>query len=1058
MSPDSHGPGEVGRAGGALPPLLRAGVYAAFFASGGTALIFEVVWSRQFVTVFGNSSYAISVVLCAFMAGLGIGGLLGGRLADRLGGGSRGHLLAYGAIQLLVAGCAVAISPVLVGLRKLVPAISLLSPGSLLLSSTGRFAISFGVLLIPCLLMGATLPLLVRFCTESDRMVGRRVGMLYGLNTLGAALGCYAAAHWLIDGWGLAATNRLAVGLSALVGLAMLAAAAACHGSSVLQAAPAADSGPATGQPAGSVRRGFVLALAFVSGLAALSCEVLWVRFLAFLSNVAYAFPLILTIYLLGVALGSLIYRAFLSRSGRPAARLAVVVMLLAVAVPACFTIAALAYAASEPGALTLRTTALLTMLVPTVLMGIAFPLICAAYTPGAASAGRSVGMVYAANTAGTIAGALLPVFVLVPTVGIQGGLLLMAWLYWVAGAVLFSMSSERRGRGRLIAGAVGLGVLVVVFVGLVPGDLCKRVFLATSYDLGRHNDVGFYREGRTGTAVVARDRITGLDWVYINGTDEVPTTYSAMSCFKFMGGLGPLLHPNPDRMLMICFGGGVAAGATVQYPQVKSLEIVDLENSVVEAARLLDEQNNGLLDSPKVKVHIDDGRNFILTSPRRWPVIVCDSTHPKSSDSWVLYTQEFYRTVRDHLTADGVVVQWVPVHGMSVAEYKIIVRTFMSILRNATLWVSHGVDETGRYTSYSLLTSTPEPLAIDVAELRRRIAAPDVAADLAPLGLDSPVALLEHFVRTGPTLAEWVGEGPVNTDDLPYTQYATQYSGGPSCSTATFAEPMESIWPYLRNAAEEAPGLEAELRLHLAANQAMLRTRSEDSFALLRDDVKSRLCLANIARGRRYLQKVADLYRDRPAALIWFAKQYLSQPGGFRASLDLYRLALAADPGNAVAHTSLGIALAQTGATQEALQHLRAAVAADPGYALAHYNLAAILSGQGEGAEAAAHFRLAVAADPGFAEARTSLGAILLQQGRLAEAEQQFARAMRLKPEYATAHCRMGELRLAQGNPSAAAVHFRDALRLRPGYEAARRGLAQSEAAGGAQRSGAGG
>ncbi|MHC4593251.1 MAG: spermidine synthase, partial [Planctomycetota bacterium] len=315
-----------------------------------------------------------------------------------------------------------------------------------------------------------------------------------------------------------------------------------------------------------------------------------------------------------------------------------------------------------------------------------------------------------------------------------------------------------------------------------------------------KHQEVVFYCEGRTGTAVVLQDRINGTKVIYINSTGEVPNTYDSMHCFKLMGILGPLLHPDPDEVLMICFGGGIAAGATAQFPDVRSLEVVDLESSVVEAARTMEAENNGLLRNPKVQIAIDDGRNYILTSRRKWPVIVTDSTHPKSSDSWVLYTQEFYRTLKEHLAADGVLVQWLPIHNLSVAEYKIILRTFQSVFPHASLWLSHAVTETGEYATYTLLVATANRLKMDLAQLKRKLAVQAVAADLQPYGLQSPVGLLDAFVCAEETLRKWTADGPINTDDLPYTQYETRYSPGIRCTARTFLSPMESAAPYLRH------------------------------------------------------------------------------------------------------------------------------------------------------------------------------------------------------------------------------------------------------------------
>jgi spermidine synthase len=177
----------------------RWGIYFCFFLSGATALLFEMLWSRQFVTVFGNSSYSISIVLCAYMAGLGLGGLFGGRIADRI----TQRAIVFGAAVALITLWAILIPAMLDWLRIIVPTLAALSPESLLVSTIARFGLSFAILLVPCFLMGTTLPILVRAITESDRAIGSRIGVLYCLNTLGAAVGCLAAGFWLLQSFGL---------------------------------------------------------------------------------------------------------------------------------------------------------------------------------------------------------------------------------------------------------------------------------------------------------------------------------------------------------------------------------------------------------------------------------------------------------------------------------------------------------------------------------------------------------------------------------------------------------------------------------------------------------------------------------------------------------------------------------------------------------------------------------------------------------------------------------------------------------------------------------------
>ncbi len=382
----------------------------------------------------------------------------------------------------------------------------------------------------------------------------------------------------------------------------------------------------------------------------------LWVRYLGPLNNLAYAFTTILGIYLLGMALGSLVCRLALSRSRDPIRALGITQSLLGLCVVACFVAGAVISIRRDTGPLLLVPMAAITVFVPTVLMGVSFPPLCAAYPRRVAAAGRSIGAVYAVNTAGATMGALLPTFVLVPLVGIQAGLLIMALAYWSTGMVLLLVRLGFRPTRCLIPLAATLGV-AAAFFGLVPPDLGRDVVLSTNQTLRRHREVLFYKEGRTSTEIIVRDRVGGIKYLYMNGAVEVTTAQPDVVSFKLMGGLGPLLHPRPDDVLMICFGSGMASGVAAQYPEVQSVRAVDLERMVLEGAELFEVENHSIVTDPKFTASIDDGRNYVYVSGNTWPVIVSDSLHPKSSDSWLLYTAEFYRTMRDHLTEDGIFI-----------------------------------------------------------------------------------------------------------------------------------------------------------------------------------------------------------------------------------------------------------------------------------------------------------------------------------------------------------------------------------------------------------------
>lgn len=926
---------------------LQLSVYVMFFLSGATALIFEILWSRQFVTVFGNSSYAISVVLCAFMGGLGIGSLLGGRLADRF----PRRLLMYGAMQAGVALWAMGIPALLEFILVHLPGLSLLAPHSLLVPSLTRFVVSFGVLLVPCTMMGATLPLLSRFCADSVDVIGRRVGMLYGLNTLGAAAGCFSAGFWMIQTLGLSDTNRLAISINLLIAMFVLLhhfARSTGAAPARRQTKPIAAAGPAgqdKSDPGRKVRR-LLLAIAFFTGMAGLCCEVLWVRYMGFFGSDPYVFTMILGTYLLGLGAGSLFYRSLLSRYARPLNVLTWVVLLLGLSVPSFFGASTLILSLFEPGTVRSAPLMLVIVVVPALLMGMTFPLLCSAFTGSVARVGRSVGVLYAVNTIGSIVGSIIPVFVLIPTLGMQQSILLMGLLY-VGMAWALLVATARRRKGLQLAWlATCSALMVIAFTIIVPGDLCKRSFLASSSKLGRHNDILFYREGRTGTAIVVRDKVNELKSIYINGTLEVPTRYVDMACFKLMGGMGPLLHPNPEEVAMICFGGGIAAGTAILHPEVKSLEVVDLESSVVEAARLFKQENNDLLNNPKLQVAIDDGRNYILVSKKKWPVIITDSTHPKSSDSWVLYTQEFYELLKAHLTDDGVLVQWLPTHGLSIAEYQIILRTFQSVFPHASLWISHGIAEMDGHIRYTLLVATPRKLEIDVESLKRRLSAPTVAADMSPWYLDDPVGVLETFVCGEETMRRWTGDGAINTDNLPYTQYKTKYSRlSPKQELDSIAPLIESIWPYLKNTGGETEShlLEQELALHREANKLMFLGKYTEAFSLLPEDGKIRRYRENWKLNVQYISQVADFYRDCPD-MLHQAGLDLCSLGSLDEGIVQYERAIAIKPDFAEAHCNLGVALAKQGRLEEAIPHFREAISIKPDFAEAHRNLGVAL------------------------------------------------------------------------------------------------------------------
>ncbi|MEW6074100.1 MAG: fused MFS/spermidine synthase [Planctomycetota bacterium] len=865
---------------------VRAGLSAVFFVSGAAALVYEILWSRQFVTVFGNSAYAISIVLCAFMAGLGAGSLFFGRRADR----TPDPLRMYALLEIGIAVAALLIPLLLDLLRASTPRLfAVLSPDVFAVSAV-RFVFTFLVLFVPCSLIGGTLPVLARFIVEARGVVGQRIGLLYGLNTLGGAFGCFLAGYHLIERYGIARTGHLAIGANLAIALAALAirraqgsprrAVAASDAPAPASSAPPDESGTASRERNAP---GILLFVGFLSGFTTLAGEVLWARLLSLVCPTSpYVFTSILGLFLVGLAVGSLIYRAFLARLEGRMRLLGIVLQGTAASVVGTLLAGSVYIAASGPDAprriagpaherlLPWSLLAgLIFVLLPTLIMGIVFPLVCAAYTRSLGRVGRSIGLVYGLNTAGCVVGSLAPVFVLVPTIGIQNGLLALALLNAAVGAWVLARAGPPKPfrvlSSRAIAGALVLLLLAAVAV-FSPRDLARRLFLAAAPGIGPQNEIVHFGEGRTGTAVVVRDKIDGLYDLYVNSFGEVATTYNGQGVFRLMGHLGPLLHPDPREVLVICFGGGIAPGAVQLHSTVQALDVVDIEGSVIEAARALARWNNRVHESPKLTTHVEDGRNFLLTCGRRYPVIVCDSTHPRAADSWVLYTREYYDLVAAVLEENGLFVQWLPYHGLSQTEYKIILRTLLGVFPQTSLWMVFGPNERGAATGYTLLVSARADFAIDMEILARRLAEPPIRADLARFRMHTPLKLLRHFVCGPETLLAWTEGVPTNTDDLPFTQYQTDHSEGPTCNHAMFGPLLESPWPYLRNPdpAEEGGRLAERLETCLAARRQAMYGYWDEARKLLPEDDLTRLWDENRRKARRWTRERQELAGGR--------------------------------------------------------------------------------------------------------------------------------------------------------------------------------------------------
>lgn len=741
------------------------GLALLFFASGACALVYQVLWLRMLGWVFGVTVYAASAVWAVFMTGLGVGSYLAGRLGDRI----RHPLAWFGAIELLIGGSALATPRVLQWLQDTYVTLYPSLPHSIGGLTLVRIGLTFACLIVPTVLMGTTLPLVVRGSVFRSSRLGAQVGLLYGSNATGAIVGTLLAGLALIPTRGMSGTFVVASSVNALVGLGAIALAFAASRTAAwtAPAAPVVASPtrePQTTTPPLDRRLLVVLAVFALSGVISMALEVVWFRVLTlFLRPTVYGFSVMLATVLSGISLGSYLVTPFLGRRARWLLVLALLELAIAVTTVLSFrpigNLSALSDAI-EPfvarvvdGWLSYAIAgSLLTILPTALLMGVAFPIGLYLWTGrGSAAADQSarrLSLFYSLNVVGGIIGSLLGGFVLLPWLGSHASLVLLSGLCLVSGFALLAVAEAPRAAKALVA-----LVALIVFGGAVrwsPDPFTE--FVAQRYP---RQDVIWKEEGVETTVVVHRrgDELS----LTVNGNHEASTGGSMTFVHRRIGHLPMVVHPAPRTALVIGLGGGATAGAVSIHDDVQ-VDIVELSGAVVRGAKFFEQINYGVHKRPNVTFRVDDGRNYLMLASRRYDVITADIIIPIFAGSGNLYSQEYFRLMRRALNPGGIAMQWV---NGTEAEFKVIARTFQSVFPHTTAWA--GGD---------LLIGSVEPLRISRSAFAAKQRRPGHAQGLRDLGINSFEELLAAFTAGPEELKAFVGEGPLLSDDRPLTEY----------------------------------------------------------------------------------------------------------------------------------------------------------------------------------------------------------------------------------------------------------------------------------------------
>src|SRR5579884_3172691 len=700
-----------------------------FFFSGVNALIYQMVWMRELVLVFGASMFAISTLLTAFMGGLALGSDFFGRRADRY----PNSLRVYGLLELGIGGYAFLVPLLLSSLIPIYQYLYQFFHFSFYVFSLVRFVMAVLILLLPTALMGGTLPVLARLY-KNNAEVGKGVGLLYAVNTLGAVAGVLGAGFVLLPTLGLQKTVLFSAMLNAGVGLAAIGRGRSKTVSVEESIHRTAASAPKRDS---SLRRALFITFA-LSGFAAMIYEVVWTRILTLiLGSTLYSFATMLATFLMGLAIGSALFSFFLKRFSRPLLLLALVqggIALFAFVGEFLFPLIPVLFFKlleifhSEGGILSASKFFIAgsVMLIPTLLMGGVFPLVIHLLTSGGSTEskrrdravetglGSIVGRAYAMNTVGTIVGSFAIGFILLPSLGIQKSLH-VAILTNAALSLLLWMRMREMGDARLW-GVGGVGAFLVIVSFSTPAwnplQMSSELFgkLSTL-------DLLYYKEGISSTVTVVEHPTLAKQphlTLAIDGKPNASTT-GDMKTQVLVGHLPMLLAPQAKEVMSIGHGSGITTGSIATHPLSK-LVTLEIEPAVVEASRFFDRFNGNVLDDPRVQLVVDDARNYLILSKDRFDVIVSEPSHPWRSGSSKLFTEEFFRLGRSHLRPCGIFAQWIHFYGIRAPELKAVVRTFHSVFPQVFIFYTDDYTVVEFQTPKSLFEDT---LSIHLADMK---------------------------------------------------------------------------------------------------------------------------------------------------------------------------------------------------------------------------------------------------------------------------------------------------------------------------------------------------
>ena len=989
--------------------MRRAIIAGLFLISGFSGLVYEIVWTRIFGLIFGNTTLAISTVLAAYMLGLALGGLLSGRFADRLKSPLKVYALLETGIGLSALLIPLLRDPVEQLFIVLYPLFRELPVYFILI----KFCSAFLLMLPATFLMGGTLPVLSRVFIHQEKSMGTGIGVLYGINTLGAVLGTFATAFILIRSLGINGS----IGLAALLNL--IIAAVAFFLSARKPTLPKKSIKAESGDGILSNTNRFLWVMGW-SGLAALSYEVLWSRILVFvLTNSVYAFSIMLTAFLMGIALGSWIggwlgdrqknLRFLLGWLEIGLAFTALITVFFLINLPAWH----LKNLNLEPSTSWWYLNGLrfaeasLVMFLPAILMGATFPVAGRLITGRINQIGSGLGRLYFYNTLGGVAGSFLTGFVLIKYFGTSPTMAVMIVINLLLG--LFLLFSPRLSEKKNVR--VGLGILAVFLIILVIAFTPTSTFTVTYSTTEKNYPLVDFREGIEGTVTVHRSGLPGQSnlRIDVDGLNVAGTSFMLRTLQTLQGHLPLAVHPSANDIMQIGFGTGQTSYSALLHP-VKNFRLVEISADVLDlSAKYFTDINQGVLHNPRFHATIMDGKNFIKYTPDKYDIIMNDANYAVATASASLFTVDHFNLGLKKLNRGGIFSTWMTTD-LDPQDFAIVLKTFQSVFPHCFLWMAPNC-----INKQVVLMGSGQPLRLDFIQIQKIFEITDVQRNLAAINIHSVYDLLDCLVLDSAGIAGIADQAPVNTDNYPILEFSQKdIRARDLCAYQNLAAILVKppLWEKLLVNLPEDPDQRQGVISTLQRNQLASRQLLKGMLQFYQGRTKE--ALQTILDGSRLIpesQLAAQFFRDMDMITTQLVYEAQNQPDNLEAQLKLIRQRLATDE------------------YDQGLRHLNRLRMKYPAHALIYYETGRSYLGKGQLDSASLSFRQSVELNPEFSASWFFLGEIQRRQNQYAQALESLNRALDLDEHMYEALNSAGIIYQIQGNHQKAIQFYEQSL-----------------------------